>query len=304
MSLPKFDVPSSQAEWDMHMKGFRTKMARCTRRNGIQNIPTNLNILRFSTDFDGPLQTESWAGIHTFLDVSGYDIQDTQMTEPREADLLFISIDPGRLKDVEYLASTIAQGFLGLMPRDEVLVSGPGVPGHSPYDAPLNAPLLLSTDFMAYGMCLIHGYISTLHDPRTRLGKHLVMMLLLEGKLQNSGIAGTNAENAFDKTEAFRSLLEQRGHMGGEARWVLAVFDLLRHSRNFLSHTPPLQKSVKGVEDAVRVIDGLATEYNRLLWAPRKSNIQDPDGAWKRWTTQLTQITAGWIDEYLKNNPP
>ena len=204
----------------------------------------------------------------------------------------------------DWHASTIAQGFLGLMPKDEVLVSGSGIPGHSPYDVPSNAPLLLNTDFMAYGMCLIHGYITTLHDPRTLLGKHIVMMLLLEGKLQSSGIAGADADNAFDKTEAFRSLLEQRGHMDGETRWVLAVFDLLRHSRNLLSHTPRLQKSVEGVEEAVRVIDDLAKEYNRSLWAPRNSNTQDWGGAWKKWTTQLTQITAGWIDEYLKSNPP
>lgn len=286
------------------MEGFHTKMTRCDRKNSIQNIPSNINILRLSTNFDGPQQAESWAGIQTFLDVSGYNMQDAQMTEPREADLLFISTGQDRLKDVEYLASTIAQGFLGLMPKDEVLVSGLGISDHSPYDVPPNAPLLLNTDFMAYGMCLIYGHITTLHDPRTLLGKHIVMMLLLEGKLQSSGIAGTDADNAFDKTEAFRSLLEQWGHMDGEARWVLAVFDLLRHSRNLLSHTPRLQKSVEGVEEAVRVIDDLAKEYNRSLWAPRNSNTQDWGGAWKKWTTQLTQITSGWIDEYLKSNPP
>lgn len=304
MSLPKFDVPSSQAEWDMRMKGFHTKMTRCTRMDGIQNIPSNLNILRLSTDFDGPQQAESWAGIQTFLGVSGYDIEDMQMTEPREADLLFISTDPDRLMDVEYLVSMIAQGFLGLMPKDEVLVSGPGKPGHSPYDQPPNMPLLLSTDFMVYGMCLIHGYITALYDPRTRLGKHISMMLLLEGKLQNSGIAGTDADRAFDKTEAFKSLLKQRGHVDGEARWVFAVFDMLRHLRNYFGHTPPLPKSISGAEGAKCVINDLAIEYGRPHLALRDSGIQDPNGVRKRWVTQLTQITASWIDEYLKNNPP
>lgn len=303
VDLPEFNIPPGQAEWDKRTKGFHARMTRCVRREGISNIPPNLNILRLSICFEESKQVESWNGIRTFLDVSGYDTRDTQMTEPREADMLFISTDSDRFGDAKYIIDMIAQGFLGLIPRDDMLVSGPGIPGSSPYNAPINQPLLLSTDFTGYGACLIHGYITTLRDPRALLGRYVTMMLLMEGKLQGSGIASPDTKYAGDKIEAFRALLEKREHVCGEERWVLAVLNLLRHIRNYLSHIPPLQETLDKIEDAIDKIDDLAKEYKRPLWAPRESNIQDLDGAWKRWLTLLTQIAWRWIDEYLQTHP-
>lgn len=302
MSLPEFNVPSNQAEWDRHMKGFRTRVMRCTRRKDVYNIPPNLNILWLSADFDESKQVDAGNGIRTFLEVSGYNIQDTQLTERNEADLLFISTDGGMEKAVSYLVSTISYGFLGLVPKHDMLVSGPGVPGGSPYKIP-NGPLWVSTDFMVYGMCLIHEYIRTLHDPGALCGRHITMMLELEGKLLQTGIATSKHKNASNKSDALRSLLKKRGHADGEARWVFAVFNLLRHARNFFGHTPPLQKDEVCFEKAQHAIEDLATEYGRPLGVPRESNIQDSYSGTKRWTTQLTQITMRWIDEYVQAYP-
>lgn len=303
MSLPKFDTPLKQVEVDTHLNGFYIKMVRCTRRAGIQNIPPIINILRLSTDFNGFQQKESWDSILTFLNVSGYDVQDIQATKVRDADLLFISVDSDRLKDVEYLTSMIAQGFLGLMPRDEILVSGAGTPGRSPYDVPINAPILLGTDYAVYGMCLIHGYIRAYGDIRTLQSRYMSMMILLEGKIHDGMVGpGVKVESAGDKIKAFETLLKDRKHVDGEARWVLAVLNLLRNLRNFVSHTPPLPKTRGGVDDAIKVIHELVVEYNRPLGKP-----QDPTkniyGVEKRWITQLVQITSRWIDEYIQAYP-
>lgn len=305
MSLPKFDTPLKQVEFDTHLNVFDTKMVRCTRRDGVQNIPPIINILRLSTDFNGFQQKESWDNIRTFLNVSGYEVQDIQAINIRDADLLFISVDSNRLKDVEYLTSMIAQGFLGLMPRDEILVSGPGpgIDGRSPYNVPLNTPILSGTDYAAYGMCLIHGYIRTYNDIRTLQSRYISMMLLLEGKIHDGMIGpGVKVESAGDKIKAFETLLKDRKHADGEARWVLAVLKLLRNLRNFLSHTPPLPKTRKGVDDAMRVIHELVTEYDRPLGKPADPTL-NIYGVEKRWTTQLVQITARWIDEYIQAYP-
>lgn len=303
VELPEFNIPASQDEWNKHGSVFHGKMTRCTRRDDIPHIPSNLNILRLSTDFGGPKQAESWDGILKFLDASGYDTEDTRMTGPREADLLFISAEPNRRGDVVHLLDMIAGGFLGLVLRDEVLVSGLGVPGSSPYEPPTYRPLLLGTDFAAHGACLIHGYINTLHDPRARLGKHGGMMLALEQKIQSSGIVGSDSGNASGKTKAFQSLLKRRRHVDGEARWVFAAFKLLRHTRNRFAHMPTLPKTEAGINEAADEIDDLAKEYSRELQAPRKPGTQDQAGVEKRWTTQLTQITTRWIDEYLQAYP-
>lgn len=303
MELPKFNTLTSQDEWNKHGSVFHDKMTRCTGRNDIPHIPSSLNILRLSTDFDGPKQAESWDGILKFLDASGYDAEDARTTDPKEADLLFISAEPNRHGDVEHILDMIAGGFLGLVLRDEVLVSGLGVPGSSPYEPPTYRPLLLGTDFAAHGACIIHEYINTLHDPRAQLGKHVGMMLALEQKIQNSGITIPDIKNASGKTDAFQSLLERQGHVEGEARWVFAAFKLLRHTRNLFAHTPTLPKTEAGIAEAADEIDDLAKEYNRDLRSPRGHGTQDRRGAVKRWTTQITQITTRWIDDYLQAYP-
>lgn len=238
-----------------------------------------------------------------FLDGSGYDTADTRMTDPSEADMVFISAEPDRREDVEHILDIIRRGFLGLVLRDEVLVSGLGAPGGSPYNLHANMPLLVGTDFAVYGACIIHGYISTLHDRRVQLGKHVTMMLELERDIQNSGITIPNIEIASGKIDAFRSLLKRRGHTGGEARWVLAVFDLLLHMRNYFPHTPPSQKTMDGIKKATKEIDDLAKQYGRALRAPRGPRTQNPDAPLKRWNTQLTQILSRWIDEYFQAYP-
>ena len=303
MNLPEFNMPVSQDDWTKHRNGFHDKMTRCTRRSDKHHIPSNINILRLSTDFGGSKQEESWNGILKFLDGCGYDTEDTRMMDPSEVDLLFISAEPDRRGDVENLLDIIRRGFLGLVLRDEVLVSGLGAPGDSPYDPPTDSPLLAGTDFAAHGACIIHGYISTLHDPRAKLGKHVAMMLVLEEEIQNSGMTIPNIETASGKIDAFRSLLKQRRHTAGEARWVFAVFDMLRHVRNYFSHTPPLPRTIAGIEKARKEIDALAKQYGRALRAPRVPGTQNPDAALKRWNTQLTQITARWIIEYFQAYP-
>ena len=303
MNLPEFNMPVSQDDWAKSRSGFHDKMTRCTRRNTNDHIPSSINILRLSTDFGGPKQEESWGGILEFLDSSGYDVEDTRMTEPREADLLFISAEPDRRGDVEHLLDMIKQGFLGLVLRDEVLVSGLGVPDSGPYNRQNNEPLQVGTDFAVYGACIIHEHISTLLDRRVQLGKHVTMMLELEEDIQNSGMTIPNGNVAAGKIDAFQSLLKNRGHVGGEARWVLAVFDLLRHTRNAFVHIPTLQKSIDGIEEAGGRIDSLAKEYNRELHLTQTSSIQKMKGALKKWNTQLTQITSHWIDKYLQAYP-
>ncbi len=303
MNLPEFKVMTNQAEWDEHARGFGTYMIRCTRKNDRFNIPPKITVLMFIVKSENAEQMKSWSGIRQFLEISGYEIEDVQMTEPREADLLFICTDKEEDEDVKYMVYVISQGLLGLEPKHEILVSTPvryaNAYGVFPY-----RPMMLNFDFMAYGMCMIHTHIRTLHDPGMKVGRHIAMMLELEGKLLRAGVAqAKNAAVAYNKIAAFKLLLESRGHDGGEARWVFATLDLLRHTRNILGHTPPPKRALNGYKEAVEKLNRLAAEYGRPFGEPSESDIQDRYGIFKKWMTQLTQITSLWIDEYLKDNP-
>lgn len=304
MGLPEFKIPTDRDEWDSHTKRFHIEMIRCTSKNSRFSIPPKLNIQLFIADQENAEQMKSWDNIQQFLEVSGYNVEHVKTTEPREADLLFICTDRDRDEDVEYLVRTISQGFLGLVPKHEILVSNP-VRYPSPYGGLSYHPMMLSPDFMAYGMCMVHEHIRTLHDGGAKVGRHISMMLQLEGMLQQAGVVQSGKDtDAYDKISAFRSLLESRGHDGGEARWVFATLDLLRHTRNILGHTPPpLQSAVRGYEKAAGELNALATEYGRVFGVPPESNIQDPYSSHKKWMTSLTQVTSRWIGEYLRDNP-
>ena len=305
MSLPEFKVPLCQAAWNKHTKRFNLELIRCTNRDGHTNMPSKLNVLLFITCQENTKQTKSWDGVQTFLKISGYDVERVKSTWPREADLLFICTDREEDEDVKYLVRTISQGLLGLEPNHEILVSRPVRHYVNPYGGPPHHPMTVDSDFMMYGACMIHEYIRTLHDDSAKVGRHIAMMLQLEDVIQQAGVVRTNEDAvAFDKIETFKSLLKSRKHDGGEARWVFAVLDLLRHARNLLGHTPPLQKAVKGCENAGIEISNLANEYRRgELGMPPKSNIQDLYSSHKKWMTALTQITSRWITKYLRDNP-
>lgn len=303
MSLPEFDIPTDQAEWDNHIKRFDPEMIRCTSKDSRFSIPGKLNIMMLIADRGNTEQMKSWGGIQQFLEVSGYDIEHVRMAEPREADLLFICTDRDEDEDVEYLVNIISQGLFGLVPKHEILISGP-VRYPSPYGGRPHHPVMLSPDFMVYGMCVIHEHIRTLHDGGAKVGRHISMMLQLEGMLQQAGVVQAGSEVvAYGKIEAFKSLLESRGHDGGEARWVFAALDLLRHTRNILGHTPPPSRALKGYEKAAGELNSLAAEYGREFGVPSESDIQDSYGSYKKWMTSLTQTTRRWIGEYLRNNP-
>ena len=124
-------------------------------------------------------------------------------------------------------------------------------------------------------------------------------MLHIEGMLQQSGVVQSDkSTRAHDKIGAFKELLKSREHDSGEARWVFATLDLLRHIRNILGHTPPLQKEMDGYEKAAGELNDLNEEYKRAFGAPAESNIQDLYSSHKKWVTSLTQVTSRWIDEY------
>ena len=303
MRIPEFRIPTDKTEWDNHVKRFGVEMIRCTSRDSRFSIPPKITILMFIADRKNAEQMKSWSGIRQFLEVGGYDIEDVRTTEPREADLLFICTDRDEDEDVEYLVSTISQGLLGLAPKHEVLVSGPRRYA-SPYGGLPNHPILLTTDFMVYGMCIIHEHIRTLHDRGAIVGRHMSMMLELEAMLEREGVVQTGKADASGKIDAFKSLLKSRGHDGGEARWVFAALDLLRYTRNILSHTPPHQpNTVEGYKKAAGELNSLTKEYSRPFGVPPESNFQDSYGSYKKWMTSLTQITSRWIGEYLKENP-
>ena len=130
-------------------------------------------------------------------------------------------------KAVSYLVNTISQGFLGLAPKHDMPVSGLSIPGDSPYKIPSD-PMLASTDFMVHGIYLTHACIRTLHDPGALCSRYITMMLYLESKLLQTGIATSKHKNAPSKSSALRFLLKERMHADGEARWVFAVFNLSR----------------------------------------------------------------------------
>lgn len=126
MSLPEFNILRNSTEWDRHVERFDMKLIRCTRKDSRISIPPKLNILMFIADPQNIKQMKSWCGVQKFLKTVGYDVKHVQITEPREADLLFICTDRDRDEDVSYVVRTISEGFLGLVPKHEVLVSGPG----------------------------------------------------------------------------------------------------------------------------------------------------------------------------------
>lgn len=303
MSLPEFKIPTDQAEWNNHVKRFDVEMIRCTRKDECFNIPPKINIMMLIADRKNTEQVKSWSGIRQFLEVSGYDVEDVRTTEPREADLLFICTDRDEDEDVTYMVRIISQGLFGLAPVHEVLVSGP-VRYACPYGMHSPRPMILTSDFMVYGMCMIHEHIRTLHDGGVKVGRHMAMMLQLETMLENAGVVPVGKATASGSTGRFRLLLESRGHDDGEARWVLAVLDLLRHTRNILGHTPPPDSSSRnGYEKAANELNDLANEYGRLFGVPPKSDIQDEYNSHKKWMTSLTQTTLRWIREYFKDNP-
>lgn len=303
MGLPEFKIPTDKTEWGSHTERFGTEVIRCTSRDSRFSIPSKINILMLIAGRENAEQMKSWNGIRQFLEVSGYDIEDVQTTEPREADLLFICTDRDKDEDVEYLVRTASQGLFGLVPKHEVLVSGPRrYP--SPYGGLPHHPILLPPDFMVYGMCMIHEHIRTLHDGGAKVGRHISMMLQLEDVLQRAGVVQASKNTvAYDKIEDFKSLLESRGHDGGETRWVFAALDLLRHTRNILGHTPPPPNAVAGYEKAAGELNGLAKEYGRPFGVPPESDIQDGYSSHKKWMTTLTQTTLRWIDEYVRAYP-
>ena len=302
MRLPEFNLPTDQAEWDRHMQRFKDEMIRCTRRNDSAIIPSNLNILWFSANPQDLEQCKARDDIEAFLKVSGYDVEYTRMSERLEADLLFACTDRDKDDDVSYLIRAVSGGFFGLTPGNEMLVSAPGHSGASPYKG-LNLPMLLGPDFATYGMCMIHEHIKTLHDVGAKVGRHVTMMLSLEGILQDAHQDSVD-KVAYKKIEDFRRLLESRGHSDGEARWVLATLDLLRCARNMQAHMPTPKRAENCYATDVYKINDLAAEFDRdyLAWPP-ESSISDSYSRQKKWLTQLTQITANWIVEYLKTNP-
>lgn len=303
MGLPEFKIPTDQTEWDSHVKRFDGEMIRCTSRDGRFSIPPKITILMLIADRENAEQVKSWSGIRQFLEVSGYDVEDVRTTEPREADLLFICTDRDRDEDVEYLVRTVSQGLLGLAPKHDILVSGP-VRYPSPYGGPPHHPILLPFDFMVYGMCIIHEHIRTLHDGGAKVGRHISMMLQLEAMLERAGVVQAGKADARGKINAFKLLLESRGHDGGEARWVFAALDLLRHTRNIMVHTPPPPPSaVAGYKKAAGELNSLAKEYGRAFGVPPESDIQDAYSSYKKWMMSLTQTTLRWVDEYLTGNP-
>lgn len=303
MSFPEFKIPTNKTEWDKHTERFGTEMIRCTSSNPNFSMPQKITIMMFIADRENSEQMRSWNGIRQFLEINGYDIEDVQTTVPREPDLLFICTDRDKDEDVEYMIRVISQGFFGLSPKHEVLVSGPRrYP--SPYGGLPYHPILLTPDFMVYGMCIIHEHIRTLHDDDAKVGRHIAMMLQLEVILQQAGVVPVGKDDAYGMINGFKSLLKSRGHDGGEARWVLAVLDLLRHTRNIIGHAPPpLKSALTGYKKAAGELNGLATEYGRVFGVPPESNIQDPYSSHKKWMTSLTQTTSHWIAEYLRNNP-
>ena len=253
-----------------------------------------------------PKQTKSWHDILRFLETGGYDLQQVRATETREADLLFICTDVYESKDedVKYLVDSIWQGFLGLAVNQEILISIPVHRHVSPYYGSTSHPMMVSSDFTAYGIGMIHTYIRTMHDKGAKAGRYLSMMLQLEDILRQHGVVHADEDvAAYRKIEKFKSLLKRRGHGGGEARWVFATLDLLRHARNLLSHAPPPPNAKRGFQKAVDEINGLATEYGRALGSPPKSDIQDPYSGQKKWITSLAQTASLWVDKYLEDNP-
>lgn len=303
MSLPEFKIPTNQSEWDSHTERFNVETIRCTSKDSRFSIPPKLNIQLFIADPKNTEQVKSWSGIQQFLEVSGYNIEHVQMTEAREVDLLFICTDRDRDVDVEYLVRTISQGLLGLVPKHEILVSGP-TRYTNPYGGKSDYPMILTSDFMVYGMCIIHNHIRTLHDNGAKVGRHISVMLQIEAMLQQSGVVQSDKDTvAYGKIREFKELLKSRGHDSGETRWVFATLDLLRHIRNILGHTPPLQKDMDGYEKAASKLNDLATEYGRGFGVPPESNIQDQYSSHKKWVTSLTQVTSHWIIEYLRDNP-
>ena len=224
VTLPEFNTIQDPTELDRHVERFNVELIRCVRKDNRISIPPKLNILLLIADPKNAKQMKSWNGVQKFLKTSGYDVERVRMTAPREADLLFICTDRDQDEDVTYLVSTISQGLFGLVPKHEVLVSCPV--RYIPYGIEPHLPMLLGPNFMAYGICMVHEYIRTLHDNSAKVGRHVAMMLQLEGTLQRHGVVQSNDDtDAHDKIEAFKSLLKSRKHDGGEARWVFAVLD-------------------------------------------------------------------------------
>ena len=299
-NLPAFEISTNRAEWDRHISDFKTVMMKCTRKDSKYIIPPRLNVLWLTTDMDDDVKERERYVIEQFLDIIGYDVKWTQTRERGEADLLFVSTD--REEDVSYLIHTIRQGFLGLMPKYEVLVSGLRPTGDSPYRGIPYGPMIAGSDFAIYGMGMIHEYIMEFQDRAVKMGRHTTMILYLEGKVWDSVKDGM-ADNAYPKKGALRRLLKSREHTGGEARWVLAALDLLSNMRNVFVHTPDLQSTWKRIEEARRRINKLATEYGRALDMPPIYNIHGDYSVMRRWLTQLTFVTGLWIDKYLKRYP-
>ena len=306
MSLPEFSVHIDEVEFARRMRKFDAAMMKCSRKNDGFSIPPSLNILWLSTDLANPNQTKIQDRIQEFLGINGYDVQFTQtnvqITMQNEVDLLFI--DARNNDNTPYLVRTISMGFLGLVPKYEVLVYGIGRDEESPYQGDTSYPMVAGTDFLINAVCLIHGYIRSYNDPVVICSRPISMMLELEDKLLRSGIIKDgNANYASDKINAFLNLLNCRKHSGREVEWIATVLELLRHTRNALAHTPHPPRALSGAQSKIIKINFLSEKCDRRFEFPVVLNNQDTFIVQKRWLTQLTQVTLHWINEYLEKYP-
>lgn len=298
--LPTFKVPTNQDEWNSHINNFKTVMMECFTKNSKFNIPPRLNILWLIADEDDNVRANERCTVCEFLEIIGYNVECTQTTEPSDIDLLFVSTD--REEDVMYLLRTIFQGGLGLMPKYELLVSRLKPTGVSPYRGQPN-DFMVDANLDAYGMCIIHEYIMAFQDPGARVGRHNTMILHLENKVWDSAIKAGMAADAYPKKKLLFRLLRCRRHLDGEARWALAVLDLLSSIRNTFVHIPILHITLEHAEEARCRINKLAVEYDRPLNLPPMCDMQGDYRVIRKRLTQLTMMAGSWIDEYLKRYP-
>lgn len=306
MSLPEFNIPINETEFNRRMKEFDAAIMKCSRKNYEFAIPPSLNILWLSTDMSNPNQAKYRGIIQKFLDVNGYDVEftqtDVQITMQNEIDLLVINTD--NRDNAAYLVRAISLGFLGLVPRHEVLVSGIGRAGESPYRGHPHYHMVVGTDFLVSTICLIHGYIRAYKDPFVISGRIISMMLWLEDKLLQSGIVKDGkADYASGKIKAFLDLLKCRRHSSIEVEWVSAVLELLRHIRNAHTHVPYPPSIIVKSHNKIIKINNLSKKYNRKFELSLTPNNQDTFIFYKRWLTRLTQVALHWIDEYLEKYP-
>lgn len=228
-----------------------------------------------------------------------------------DTDVLVLGSDAARHASADYVLRCMRAGWFGIVPHWDVLwygadsVTEPHTEQPKPHAGRVSQPLYSGRKFALDGICLVHSHIRRRDDEFAMRGAYVSMLREIEGYINGLVKNAWKINSMDEKFKAFKDKVTNDGHSGSDVRLFFAALDILRNSRNAGVHLvrglPPAQvkKRRERSEKLAADFDMLANAYNRPLWPPIVSSLDDSHLI-NKWEFGVAHMAATWLEEYSR----